>query len=145
MSGRRVPHEGKHEVESPSLPGKPELPLDAATSPAEAQKILHDLLETLWEQRKSSVVDRLHTLQEAVRKLPDCPTVKSRESGIDAAHKLAGILGTFGLPRGTDLSREMEVALSRDGALKADEIAHLQQVADDLAKLIAQRTLPTSR
>ena len=123
----------------------PELPLDAAASPAEAQKILHDLLETLWEQRKGSVVDRLQTLQKAVSTLDHSPTPKSRETGIDAAHKLAGILGTFGLPRGTDLAREVEVAMSREGSMPPEAVAHMQQVVDELATLIAQRALPTTR
>ena len=145
MSGSRIPRGGDQGQNAPSAASTPQPPLDATASPAEAQKILHDLLETLWEQRKSSVVDRLHTLQEAVGNLDRSPTVKSRESGIDAAHKLAGILGTFGLPRGTDLAREMEVAMSGDGALKTETIAHLQQLVSELAKLIAQRTLPTTR
>ena len=145
MSASRPPRDGDEGSPSPSSISKPQLPLDATSSPAEAQKILHDLLETLWEQRKSSVVDRLNTLQQAVRNLDHSPTVKSREAGIDAAHKLAGILGTFGLPRGTDLAREMEVAMGHDGVLAADQVAHLQQVVGELAELIAQRTLPTTR
>jgi HPt (histidine-containing phosphotransfer) domain-containing protein len=31
-----------------------------------------------------------------------------RLRAVDSAHKLAGVLGTFGLPRGTELAREAE-------------------------------------
>ncbi len=99
----------------------------------------------MWEQRKGMVVERLNTLRDAVRDLPASPTPASRERGIDAAHKLAGILGTFGLPQGTDLARELEVAMSHPGALPTEQIAHLQQVVEQLGQLIAQRSLPTSR
>ena len=32
----------------------------------EAQRKLHDLLESMWEQRKGMVVERLNTLTDAV-------------------------------------------------------------------------------
>jgi HPt (histidine-containing phosphotransfer) domain-containing protein len=115
------------------------------TVQSEAQRKLHDLLESMWEQRKGTVVDRLNLLEEAVRNLDKNTTRSSREPGIDAAHKLAGILGTFGLPRGTDLAREIEVAMGTEGPLSEQKIGHLRQVVTELAQLVAQRTLPTSR
>ncbi len=120
-------------------------PLGSGESAAESQRILHDLLEGLWEQRKGMVVERLKLLEDVVLNLDDASTRPSRELGIDAAHKLAGILGTFGLPRGTDLAREVELAMSQDRALDTVEVQHLQAVVRDLGSLVAQRTLPTSR
>lgn len=44
-----------------------------------------------------------------------------QEAAHSAAHKLAGVLGTFGLTRGTELARELELIFSqragRDPAL----------------------------
>jgi HPt (histidine-containing phosphotransfer) domain-containing protein len=111
----------------------------------EAQSKLHDLLEAMWQQRKSTVLDRLHVLEKAVDELSASPTPASREAGIDAAHKLAGILGTFGLPRGTELAREMEVALGAPGPVDDRQAAHLQDLVGEIAQLIAQRSLPTQR
>jgi HPt (histidine-containing phosphotransfer) domain-containing protein len=123
----------------------PQQGLNQGTDPNDAQRKLHDLLESMWELRKGTVVDRLNVLEAAVKNLHQSKTLASREQGIDAAHKLAGILGTFGLPQGTEMAREIEVAMGVDGQLDAREIAHLQQVVGQLAQLIAQRTLPTAR
>jgi HPt (histidine-containing phosphotransfer) domain-containing protein len=123
----------------------PQQGLNQGTDPNDAQRKLHDLLESMWELRKGTVVDRLNVLEAAVKDLHQSKTLASREQGIDAAHKLAGILGTFGLPQGTEMAREIEVAMGVDGQLDAREIAHLQQVVGQLAQLIAQRTLPTAR
>ncbi len=115
---------------------------------AEAQKKLHDLLATLWEQRKSMVVDRLRVLEQVVASLEagaDGSATESRKLGADAAHKLAGILGTFGLPRGTDLAREAEVTLEQDGPLSDENILRLRSVVQELGSLIDQRSLPDGR
>ena len=121
-------------------------PAEAQTeAQAEAQRKLHDLLESMWEQRKSIVVDRLNTLNDAVEHLPENITPDSREKGIYAAHNLAGILGTFGLPQGTELAREIEVAMSLGRPLSDAEVGHLKQVITQLSGLVAQRSLPTAR
>ena len=77
--------------------------------------------------------------------LKENATPASREKGIYAAHNLAGILGTFGIPQGTELAREVEVAMGTDGPLSETQIQHLQQVITELSSLIAQRSLPTAR
>lgn len=38
-----------------------------------------------------------------------------RRGAMDTAHKLAGSLGMFGYPRGTELAREIEQMLEYDG------------------------------
>jgi HPt (histidine-containing phosphotransfer) domain-containing protein len=110
-----------------------------APDQTDAQKKLHDLLATLWKQRKSVVLERLSALEQAICTLEATGTEESRNTGADAAHKLAGILGTFGLPRGTDLAREAEVTLEKDGPVDADDLRRLHQVAKELSTLIDQR------
>ena len=119
--------------------------VDGQTEQNEAQRKLHDLLESMWEARKSTVLERLNTLADAVSNLQQNQTVASREPGIYAAHNLAGILGTFGLPQGTELAREIEVAMGVEGPLGEAEALHLHQVVVELGALVAQRTLPTAR
>ena len=123
----------------------PDMDNGASAEQNEAQRKLHDLLESMWELRKSTVVERLNTLTDAVQHLKENTTPASREKGIYAAHNLAGILGTFGLPQGTNLAREVEVAMSMNEPLDSEKIEHLQEVIAELTSLIAQRSLPTAR
>ncbi len=112
---------------------------------AESQKKLHDLLAGLWEQRKGILLDRLRVLQESIADLEATGSTESRKRGAETAHKLAGILGTFGLPRGTDLAREAEVTLEQDTPLGSANLARLHEVASELGLLIDHRSLPNGR
>ncbi len=56
---------------------------------------------------------------------------------VDSAHKLAGVLGTFGLPRGTDLAREAEVLFGQHQPFAKVEIDRLQVLLTELTTLIA--------
>jgi len=55
------------------------------------------------------------------------------------AHKLAGVLGTFGLNEGTDLARELELLYSREGGLDRSLAARLTEVAAELRTMIEGR------
>ena len=112
---------------------------------AESQKKLHDLLATLWEQRKGILLERLHVLKESITSLETTGSPESRKRGAETAHKLAGILGTFGLPRGTELAREAEVTLDQDAPLNAADLVRLHEVAGELGLLIDHRSLPNGR
>jgi len=113
----------------------------------DAQKKLHDLLAGLWQQRKSVLQERLQVLESAVRLLQDGggQAAEARTAGADAAHKLAGILGTFGLPRGTDLAREAELMLEKDGPIVAEDLQRLRVLTEELGRLIDQPSLPRGR
>jgi HPt (histidine-containing phosphotransfer) domain-containing protein len=121
----------------------------ATPEQSEAQKKLHDLLASLWEQRRSVVLDRLLFLQQTVAALESSPEAdpggQKRKAGADVAHKLAGILGTFGLPRGTDLAREAELLLEKPGAIESTGLHRLRELTVQLGKLIEERPLPQSR
>ena len=112
---------------------------------AESQKKLHDLLASLWEQRKGILLERLHVLKESIADLEATGSAESRKRGAETAHKLAGILGTFGLPRGTELAREAEVTLERDAPLGPDNLLRLHELAGELGLLIDHRSLPNGR
>lgn len=55
---------------------------------------------------------------------------------VDSAHKLAGVLGTFGLSRGTDLAREAEVFFGRSTPPNKVEIERLRVLLTELVHLI---------
>ncbi len=67
----------------------------------------------------------------------------ARRSGADAAHKLAGILGTFGLPAGTELARQIDIALEADAPLTAGHLATMRDVIQQLTSMIEQKSRET--
>ena len=62
---------------------------------------------------------------------------QERDAAQAAAHKLAGVLGTFGLTKGTILAREAEMLCAGDA--DPESAAQLMQIATDLRGLIAER------
>jgi len=63
---------------------------------------------------------------------------------VDSAHKLAGVLGTFGLPRGTDLAREAEVLFGQPTPPGKVDIERLQVLLAELTTLIDRGPLGPS-
>ena len=66
-------------------------------------------MNRLWEKYLPQIEERVATLQRAADSLAsgDLPPGEQKKAASDA-HKLAGVLGTFGLNHGTELAREAE-------------------------------------
>lgn len=80
--------------------------------------VARDLISALWERSVPLISNRLHGLDVAceaavIGRLSPI----MRRGAADTAHKLAGSLGMFGYPRGTDLAREIEQLLENDGVV----------------------------
>jgi HPt (histidine-containing phosphotransfer) domain-containing protein len=74
-----------------------------------AEQKLQTMLSALWQRSRHTVAERAALLQEAGKLWADDRLDEAmRLRAVDSAHKLAGVLGTFGLPRGTELAREAE-------------------------------------
>lgn len=88
--------------------------------------VARELISALWERSVPLISERLHGLDVACE-----AAVLGRLSPImrrgatDAAHKLAGSLGMFGYPRGTELAREIEQLLESDGVVDAGFLREL--------------------
>jgi len=83
-------------------------------------------IAALWVGAQGRVLDRIATIDAAVAALA-AGTVQdagTHAAGAGEAHKLAGSLGTFGLPEGSRLAKELELLLEGD-APSADEAARL--------------------
>jgi len=66
-------------------------------------------LDSLWYRFLPEMESRVETLISAAEAAQSGPlSSEQREEAHSAAHKLAGVLGTFGLSRGTALARELE-------------------------------------
>ena len=110
-------------------------------APEEVTGKLHDLLATLWERSRQTISERVEVLRAAHRNLRTNPADKNaRRAGADAAHKLAGILGTFGLPDGTNLARRVELLLEASVPLRPFDLEGLQQTIDQLQQMIEAKS-----
>jgi HPt (histidine-containing phosphotransfer) domain-containing protein len=98
---------------------------------------LQAMLAALWDRSKHTVAERAALLQIAVDLwMKDRLDEPTRLSAVDSAHKLAGVLGTFGLPRGTELARKAEVLFGESGSAGKEEIGQLQLLLAELTRMI---------
>jgi HPt (histidine-containing phosphotransfer) domain-containing protein len=101
---------------------------------------LAQAMDGLWARFLPDIRDRVSVLEAAAQiaskgKL----TAKQREAAQTAAHKLAGVLGTFGLARGTAVARELELKLSRESSQGPDAAMKLAETAAELRSMIESR------
>lgn len=108
------------------------------TSPSQTEK-LQEMLQAMWKTSRPAILERFQTIRDAEKMLAagslDDGARKNAES---AAHKLAGVLGTFGLPQGTQLASQIEVLLASPSL----DAAHASQLAlqlDELEAVIASK------
>jgi HPt (histidine-containing phosphotransfer) domain-containing protein len=113
----------------------------SAQSHQGAGPALSEAMDRLWIRFLPEIRERVAVLEAAAsavsaKKL----TASRREAAESAAHKLAGVLGTFSLTRGTVLARELELTFSRESAPTASLGKHLKAIATELRALIESRT-----
>ena len=82
----------------------------------------------IWQRFQGRVEQQVRVLEQAIATLnqnnssnPELLSLAAKE-----AHTLAGSLGTFGLPLGSKLARNIELLLSSDQTLSKSEIGNLQ-------------------
>ena len=98
---------------------------------------LQTMLSALWDRSRHTVAERAALLQTAGNLWTDNRLDEATKlSAVDSAHKLAGVLGTFGLPQGTDLAREAELLFSQSTPPGKTEIERLQILLAELTRLI---------
>ncbi|MGC1422823.1 MAG: Hpt domain-containing protein [Terracidiphilus sp.] len=101
---------------------------------------LADAMNRLWAKYLPQMEERVGTLKKAAESLEIGTLTKTgqEQAGADA-HKLAGVLGTFGLKEGTELAREAETlygdSLDGDPAVAS----RLRAIAEQLRSMIANR------
>ena len=108
---------------------------DSAGSP------LAEAMNRLWAKYLPQMEERVTTLQNAAARLTGGNVLTEAEQSHagEEAHKLAGVLGTFGLKEGTELAREAEQLYG--GALDGDQAAavRLATIAIELKAMVAGR------
>ena len=104
------------------------------------QDALNQALDGLWAKFLPLIEDRVYLLESAaaacaVNRLSS----EEQQAAFAAAHKLAGVLGTFGLARGTALARELEIMYSREGGPDRSLAPRLAAIAAELRTIVASR------
>ena len=107
---------------------------------ADAQTPLSAALDRMWHVHLPELLERVDILEASAEAFAAGPlSVDRQQAAMAAAHKLAGVLGTFGLTTGTVLARELEMIYSRQNEPDADTAERLATIAAELRSLIENR------
>ena len=82
---------------------------------------MESLVRAIWVRSKPTATGRIALLRAAIITIQQAGslTEEQREAAVSAAHNLAGVLGTFGFPQGTDAARRIELLLESGPATLA--------------------------
>jgi HPt (histidine-containing phosphotransfer) domain-containing protein len=110
------------------------------TSSSQAEK-LQEMLQAMWRASRPAILERVQTIRDAEKMLAAGSLDDSaRKNAESAAHKLAGVLGTFGLSQGTQLASQLE-ALLASPSLDAAHTGELVRQLDELEAVIASKPI----
>ena len=105
-----------------------------------AQPSMAEALDRMWARFLPQLEERVATLEAAAANFAaNRLSADQRAAAIAAAHKLAGVLGVFGLARGTHLARELENLYSSKAAPEPALGARLASLAAELRALVESR------
>lgn len=97
-------------------------------------------IEAVLEKRRAGLASRVATVEEAVTALVIGDLDEELRADAEReAHKLAGSLGMFGLPRGSELAAELERALGSQGGPDALEAPRMAELVLDLQGQLRQK------
>lgn len=102
--------------------------------------VLAAAMNRLWSQYLPELEERVAVLRAAAAALADgALTADLRAQATSAAHKLAGVLGTFGLSDGTELAREAEHFYSDEDQTNPLTPQRLAEIPVHLLAMMAAR------
>jgi HPt (histidine-containing phosphotransfer) domain-containing protein len=105
-----------------------------------AKPALDEVLSQMWAKFLPQMEERVAVLDAADQALAaDELSIDQRAAANAAAHKLAGVLGTFGLTKGTILAREAEIIYSGEPETDPEAAARLLQITALLRGMIRNR------
>lgn len=110
---------------------------DIADSP---ENQLQAMLRVLWKNNRATIDERVQRLREAQNQLlADQMDAVSRKEAESAAHKLAGVLGTFGLPEGSRIASSIEQLFAGEAPIDDQAKIDIAQHLDNLEAIIASK------
>ncbi len=113
------------------------MPAGADTRAIAEARLLAGLAD-LWHRRRA---DLLATAEVLVEALEDASTSEALDAAVDAAHRLAGTLGLFGLGRASDLAAGIEHELRTDRAAASGDERDLAGRARSIRSAISSHRM----
>lgn len=96
---------------------------------------IHAMLAELWGQTRPTVLGRVDRLKQAITALRDGTLdAEARDSARADAHKLTGLLGTYGLGAGSDLARTVELRLA--AGVTHEDAPELGRLVDGIRSIV---------
>jgi HPt (histidine-containing phosphotransfer) domain-containing protein len=105
-----------------------------SSTPSEGREYeLTQRILKLWERYKPLCLERLSVIEEA-RTAASSTTLDDEVRGKaeSAAHKLAGVLGSIGLPEGSKIASEIEALLRPGDTLAPGQLLRLSELVANL-------------
>ena len=104
------------------------------------QSALDEAINRLWVRFLPEMMDRIGVLETAAAAFTaGTLTFSQQEQANSAAHKLAGVLGTFNLTKGTVLARQLEVLYSQENGPDTEHGLELTSLAAELRTMVETR------
>lgn len=114
---------------------------DPASSSAAVAAAVAARLAQLWEKSRPVILERMDVLRASHAALTAARgDAEARGRGREAAHKLSGVLGTFGLPQGSEAAHLIEVCLMSRDPLTEAALAEVARHIDELDTAIASKS-----
>ncbi|ASC70240.1 two-component system response regulator/CreB family protein [Halomicronema hongdechloris C2206] len=96
-------------------------------------------IQTVLEQHRATFLHRVDTMQRQAQHLRQDATQTPLQSALhQEAHKLAGSLGCFGFPEGTQIARTLEQSLAAESPLADATLTQLLDRLDQLRAILHQ-------
>ena len=107
--------------------------MESSTPSEDREHELTQRILKLWERYKPLCLERLGVIEEA-RTAASSTTLndEARGKAESAAHKLAGVLGSIGLPEGSKIASEIEALLQPGGTLAPGQLLRLSELVTNL-------------
>jgi HPt (histidine-containing phosphotransfer) domain-containing protein len=105
-----------------------------------AQQSMVEAMDRLWAKFLPELEERVGLIEAANRAFAENKLSNDRRGEANsAAHKLAGVLGTFGLTKGTVLAREAELLYSGDEEPDPALLPRLNEITRQLKSIVESR------
>ena len=105
-----------------------------------AQPALAAAIDQMWVKFLPQMEERVAVLESASSALAnETLTTHQRAEANAAAHKLAGVLGSFGLTKGSILAREAEIMYSGEPETDPEAAIQLSKITSQLRAMIDSR------